>query len=207
MFRFLMVVVMLSATVPAVAQESPDGVDSQIIALDSELSARPESAVTDIYKFLFQGRFGPGHAIPNRTAAEDYLTEELVDLGPIENSDALCQALGGSPALVRIHLRPFVAGGHDPGVLVDAFVASADDVHGDPKLMGRTLEKAVARLIRRSQFQVAGQLEDLASRMGAEGYPALHHSDPYAAAYRPAYRVVLRELAEQHGWCESSEKQ
>jgi len=202
MFRVVMVVVMLLVTVPAGSQESQDGVDSQIMALDSELSARPESEMIDIYKFLYQGRFGPGHAIPNRTAAADDLTEELADLGPIENSDALCQALGGSPALVRIHLRPFVAGGHDPDVLVDAFVASADEVQGDPELLARTLEKAVARLIRRSQFQLAGQLEDLAKRLAAEGYPPAHHSDQYKAEYHPAYRVVLRELAEQHGWCD-----
>lgn len=201
MMRTSIVVVLLMAAAVAGAQDTSDGVDAQMIALDGELASYPDSRVTDVYKFLFQGCFGPGHAITSRAAAADYLTEELAVLGPSGVEDRLCQPLGGAPDLVRIHLRPFVGAGGDPEALVDAFVASAGQVVGDPEVMDRALNKAVTRLIRRSRFQLAGQLEDLASRLAAEGYPAAHHSDRYTANYRPAYRVVLRELAEQYGWC------
>ncbi len=203
--RASILAMMLVMSVVAGAQDVPDGVDAQIIALDNELTIYPEARVTDVYKFLHEGRFGPAHAITNRAAAAEYLAEELAALGSSEVEDELCQALGGAPGLVRIHLRPFVGAGGEPELLLDAFVASAGRVEGDPEAMDRVLGKAVARLVRRGHWQLAGQLEDLAARLAAEGYPAAHHSDPYKANYRPAYRVVLRELAEQNGWCEPSE--
>ncbi len=203
MMRRSIVVVMLMAAALAGADDPSDGVDAQMIALDGELASRPESMVIDVYKFLHEGRFGPGHAVTSRADAADILAAELASLGPSDEKASLCQPLGGAPDLVRIHLRPFVGAGDDPEALVDAFVASAGRVEGDPEAMDRVLGKAVARLVRRGHWQLAGQLEDLAGRLAAEGYPAAHHSDPYKANYRPAYRVVLRELAEQNGWCES----
>ena len=201
MMRTSILVVVLMGAAVAGAQDVSDGVDSRMIALDGELATHAEAKVIDVYKFLYQGCFGPGHAITDRAAAATFLAEELAALGPSVAEESLCQPLGGSPSLVRIHLRPFVAIGGDGDALVDTFVASAGLVATDSEVMDRTLKKAVARLSRRGRWQLAGQLEDLAVRMAAERYPAAHHSDSYTANYRPAYRVVLRELAEEQGWC------
>ena len=184
------------------AQESVPSDEARMIALDEELRLHPEMGVTDIYKFLYQGTFGPGHAMTDREAVAAYLADEMSGLGPLESADPLCQPLGGQPAMARIHLRPFASAGGDPSALLDAFVASAEAGGGDAAEMERVISKAVTRLIRRSRYQLAGQLEDLATRLADEGFPPVHHSEPYVAAYGPAYRVVTVELARQNGWCQ-----
>ncbi len=186
----------------AAAQQPAPDADIQMIALDGELQAHSEMGVTDVYKFLYQGIFGPGHAIENRDAATRYLGEEMANLRPVEIMDPLCQPLGGDPSMVRIHLRPFAAGGGDQSVLLDAFVSSAESARPDPTAMEKVLDRAVTRLIRRNRYQLAGQLEDLAGTLAEENYPPVHHSDKYVAAYSPAYRVILGDIAQQHGWCQ-----
>jgi len=186
----------------ASAQAPVEGVDSQMVALDVELKTRPASGVTDIYKFLHQGQFGPGHAIEDSEASALHLSDEIASVDEGGGTKSLCQPLGGSPAMVRIHLRPFVAAGHDRAALLAAFVASADQAEGSSYAMDLVMEKAVARLTRRSRWDLAGHLEELRGRLAAESYPAVHHSDTYIVAYRPAYRVITLELAQQNGWCE-----
>lgn len=196
------VLLALFLTTGVAAQEAASGVDSAMSALDEELRLHPEIGVTDIYKFLYQGVYGPGHAIEDRDAAARYLDEEMATLRPVEVQDPLCQSLGGDPAMVRVHLRPLKAAGGDRSALLDAFIASAEPASGDAASMETALRKAVTRLVRRSRFQLAGQMEDLAGRLAEEGYPPVHHSDGYVAAYQPAYRVVALELARRHEWCE-----
>jgi hypothetical protein len=64
-----MVAMMVAAT--AMAQGGVDGIEAQMSALDVELAAHPRAGVSDVYKFLYQGCNGPGHAIPNRSVAEE----------------------------------------------------------------------------------------------------------------------------------------
>jgi hypothetical protein len=204
--RFCLAVGATLVMAGAVAAQQPIvGVEAQMDALDAELADHPRVQVTDIYKFLHQGCFGPGHAVSERSAARTSLVEELDGLEQTDGSEPLCQPLGGEPEMVRIHLRPFLAVGADPEALFGSFVASAEVETGDPERMALVLDKAVARLSRRGRWQQASQLEELGLRLAAEGYPAAHHSEPYTDAYRPAYRVVLRELAVEQGWCEESQ--
>jgi hypothetical protein len=37
-------------------------------------------------------------------------------------------------------------------------------------------------------------LQEYGARMEALGFPAVHHSEAYQLAYRPAYRVIVREF-------------
>jgi len=52
--------------------------------------------------------------------------------------------------------------------------------------------------------ELSPELESMAAEMAPQGYPAIHHSEAYLEAYRPAYRVVEEALAAQHGWCGES---
>jgi hypothetical protein len=49
---------------------------------------------------------------------------------------------------------------------------------------------------------LAPELKALSARLAEKGYPAIHHSEAYVEAYKPAYRVVDEALASKHGWCE-----
>ncbi len=45
--------------------------------IGSEFELHPEAQLVDYYKLFFQGTFGPGHIIPNRTSAKKFLKNEL----------------------------------------------------------------------------------------------------------------------------------
>jgi len=192
---------MALAAVAAAADPPGDAARAQAAALADELELHPEATATDVYKFLHQGVFGPGHAVDDRDSAASYLEQELAALGAAPVEEQLCQPLGGPIPMVRIHLRPYLAAGHDPAALVDAFVASAATETGDAATMDAAVEAAVAFLAKRGLWGVAGKLQELAPALSSQGYPAAHHSDRYVELYRPAYRVVRLELARATGWC------
>lgn len=203
---FLAIVVVAAATAAASDQrpEAAEGVGNIMVALGEHLDDHPHACAQDLYKFLHQAVYGPGHAIPNPQAAAMYLERELADLGPPLEREASCEILGGEPELVRVNLRPFVAAGGNPELLLDAFVASADTGRGNTQRMQFVLRLASSWLRCASRPDLSQDLEILAADLAENDYPAIHHSDDYREIYRPAYRVVTAGAAEAHGWCEGS---
>ena len=177
------------------------GTANAVQSLAFDLAEHPEAEAADLYKFLHQAIYGPGHAIPDPDAAVRWLDRELEDLGPPLVGEAPCEVLGGQPILVRVNLRPFVAGGGDVAELLDAFVATAGEVRGDSGQIGEAIEIVVRWLRSDGWENLADALERLGDELAPKGYPAIHHSEAYVEAYRPAYRVVTSERAAAHGWC------
>ena len=177
------------------------GVANAVRSLAFDLAEHPEAEAEDLYKFLHQAIYGPGHAIPDPDAAAGWLDRELEDLGPLLVDETTCEVLGGRPILVRVNLRPFVARGGDGAELVDAFIATAGEVRGDPGRIGEAIEIVVRWLRSDGGRHLADALEGLDAELAPKGYPAIHHSEAYVEAYRPAYRVITSERAAAHGWC------
>jgi hypothetical protein len=172
-----------------------------MVAFGAHLDDHPLAGSEDLYKFLHQAVYGPGHAIPNPEAAAAWMDRELAGLGlPLED-ERVCEALGGEPPLVRINLRPFVAGGGDPDLLVAEFVVSANLERGNSHRMEVVLSMAASYVQCAGHGDLSPELEALNNELAAQGYPAIHHSEAYLEAYRPAYRVVEKALAAKHGWC------
>ena len=172
-----------------------------MVAFGSHLDDHSVAGAEDLYKFLHQAVYGPGHAIPNPEAAAAWMERELADLGPSPEGEPACEDLGGEPPLVRVNLRPFVAGGGDPDLLVAAFVASANREWGNSHRMEIVLSLAASYVQCAGHGELSPELEALNNELAAQGYPAIHHSEAYLEAYRPAYRVVEEALAAKHGWC------
>jgi len=177
------------------------GVSNAVQSLAFDLAEHPEAEAADLYKFLHQAIYGPGHAIPDRDAAARWLTRELGELGPPLVGEVACEVLGGRPILVRVNLRPFVAGGGDATELLDAFVATAGEIRGDPGRMGEALEIVVKWLRSDGWGNRADALQRLGAELAPKDYPAIHHSEAYVEAYHPAYRVITSDRAAAHGWC------
>jgi len=177
------------------------GVSNALRSLAFDLAEHPEAEAADLYKFLHQAIYGPGHAILDPDAAARWLTREIEGLGLPLVGEAQCEVLGGRPILVRVNLRPFVTGGGDVTELLDAFVATAGEVRGDPGKMGEAIEIVVKWLRSDGRKNLAGALERLGAELAPKGYPAIHHSEAYVEAYRPAYRVITSKRAAAHGWC------
>lgn len=204
MKRALVVLVAL-AVVPSVAAEREppvEDVGSIMVAFGDHLDDHPMAGAEDLYKFLHQAVYGPGHAIANREAATSWLEQEIGNLGPPLDNEESCEPLGGEPPLVRVNLRPFVAGGGDPRSLADAFVSSANEDRGSSHRMQVVLSLAASYVQCAGRGELAPELKALSADLAQKGYPAIHHSEAYAEAYAPAYRVIDLAAADAHGWCD-----
>lgn len=194
--------IVMAAVLGAAADPTPVPVPrAQSTALADELRLHPDAAAADVYKFLHQGVFGPGHAVDDRQSVARTLDQEIAGLAPAAVENPLCQPLGGPTPMARIHLRPFLSADEDPQALLDVFVASAAVAAGSAADMEAALSTAVATLVKDGQWGLAGELETLGSGLAAGGYPAVSHSERYRNAFKPAYRVVVLELARAKGWC------
>jgi len=156
--------------------------------LRAHLARYPAMQPADAYKLLHQATLGSEHAMPSRAMAEDWLTRELSTL-PAGPAEPLVDTLGAG-GFARIHLRPFLAAGGVPDSLLNAFVRTAQEARRD------TTQLACA-LLAVSEMTGSGEtgwsrddVDRLLGEAQAAGYPAMHHSDAFEAAYHPAYRVV-----------------
>ena len=198
------IVILVAATASGSEAEQPpvENVGTIMVAFGAHLETCPFAGAEDLYKFLHQAVYGPGHAIPNREAAAAWLQGEIEGLGPPLEGELPCEALGGEPPLVRVNLRPFVASGGSADLLLDAFVASANLERGSPRRMGVVLSLAASYVQCAGRGELAPEVKVLSAKLAEKGYPAIHHSEPYVEAYHPAYRVVDEALAAKHGWCD-----
>jgi hypothetical protein len=185
-----------------VAALSGGGGERQTELLAIHLESHPSATAQDVYKFLHQGTFGPGHLIDDRDAAARYLNDEIDGLDLSLVVEMPCEPLGGDPAMVRVHLRPYVREGCDGADLLDVLVASAGLAEWDPAAMRSALDEAAVWLRSQGRTATADELDRLRADTEPDGFPAVHHSEAYRAAYHPAYRVVLEQLAQEHGWCD-----
>jgi hypothetical protein len=158
----------------------------------------PESGIMDVYKLLHQGTFGPGHLIASRKAAREWLEQEIGLLTPSTN-EPLIESVHPDGAIVRLHLRPYVAYRGKVRPLLMAFVRSAEQIQGELDTMARRWEQFDALCQPDGRYTNRFPLREvrLFGRVRAkEDWPAIHHSPGYNAAYRPRYRVLTRAEAE-----------
>jgi hypothetical protein len=162
--------------------------------LTAHAARYPAWTLDDLYKLLHQAALGSEHAVRDEAHARDWLTRELAGLGA-GPEEPLVDIISPGGEVVRVHLRPFVRYRLDAGLLLDASLRTARDF---PRRADRITEYAAtaADLAREGILRFGAEeiSEHIASKKQA-GFPAIHHSPAFEAAYRPAYRVVAaREL-------------
>ena len=199
-----LVILVVAFAVAAEAEQQVEDVGSIMVAFGAHLDDHPMAGADDLYKFLHQAVYGPGHAISNQEAAAAWLEREIEGLGPPLDAEQPCEELGGEPPLVRVNLRPFVANGGDSDLLLDAFVSSASRERGDSNRMQTVLSLAVSYVQCAGRGDQTPELKALSAEMAEKGYPAVRHSETYVEAYQPAYRVIEKAFATEHGWCEET---
>lgn len=160
--------------------------------LRSHFSRYPEMRVEDVYKLLHQGVMGSEHAVSNPESARNWLIRELAEMGAGPD-EPLVDPLSPGGEIMRVHLRPFVAARHDPDELLEVFIRTANEYHGDIHVLEGFWQTASGL----ARFPAA-EMEDFFRSMKENKYPAVHHSPTYEQLYRPAYRVVAR------GFCPDS---
>ncbi len=163
--------------------------------LDWHLKSYPLIQAADIYKLLHQGVFGPGHIVKSMEQARAALEQEFARIKhrPCTQETARLEPLDPEEKLARVNLEPLR---DKPAILeqlVSVLIQSSRTVSGSPELMRERLAQAVDWCCRNLPEQTS-RLAEITKPAEAEGFPALHHSKVYQAAYRPAYRVVRLDL-------------
>ena len=147
----------------------------------------PSWQVQDVYKLAYQAALGPGHSIRNPSSAREWLERELAAMGK-GPTEPVIDPISTNEEIVRVHLRPYLAYGGDPEMLLSAFVDTANHYHGETEL----LEAYLAQIVDHQHFPPE-KMEDFFQKIKEQGYPGVHHSETYRKLYRPAYRVVGRK--------------
>jgi hypothetical protein len=159
--------------------------------LRDHLVRYPAMQVQDMYKLIHQAAMGSEHAIPNPVSAREWMERELSEMGSGPDEPVM-DPISGDGKIVRVHLRPFIAGGGDPDALLDAFIRTANEFRGDKNTLESYWKIATEML----HFSYA-EMDEFIKSLRAQNYPAVHHSEAYERAYRPAYRVVLQKFIDE----------
>lgn len=153
----------------------------------------PRWGVEDVYKLIHQAAMGSEHAVKNTLAVHDWMERELATMGE-GPKEPLMDPICPDGSIVRIHLRPYIARGGSAFALVEAFIATANNFKGSMKDMD--IYWASAR-----QMAVDGDLpfdpekmDKFVSKAHKANFEAHEHSAVYEKLYRPAYRIIWKEL-------------
>jgi hypothetical protein len=153
----------------------------------------PQWAMDDLYKLIYQAAMGSEHGMSNESSTRDWLMQELAHLGPGPD-EPLVDPISPDGCIVRVHLRPFAILQFQPEPLLQAFIRTAREVSPSQE---RLAEYAAAAIQLAEEgllpFSVSLVTNSVADRR-AQDFPAVHHSAHYRQLYRPAYRVILRDL-------------
>jgi hypothetical protein len=156
------------------------------------LQRYPLMELADVYKLLHQAALGPGHAVDS-LAAQKRLEHELAEAGTAPDEPEI-DLISPNGKLARIHLRPYVRGGGDLKALSEAFVHTAENYPPSRDRLARFCgclgDLAQSGSLPFTREQAIAYV----AQMAAADYLAVHHSDGYRTAYRPAYRVVAIDL-------------
>ncbi|MGB7203584.1 MAG: hypothetical protein WBD16_15155 [Pyrinomonadaceae bacterium] len=153
--------------------------------------------IEDAYKYLHQATRGGEHAVPSKDAAKKWLDNEWQSLGePIKN-ERTWEQLCPDGTIGRLNLRPFKDEGGKADDLLNAFLQSAREYKTEPS----AFTDAWAELGKRLKKQGFDRLTQktwkrLDDEMKKKKYPAIHHSDEYKRANRPAYRILTLDAAQ-----------
>lgn len=151
----------------------------------------PLWGLDDLYKLLHQAALGSEHASTSETEARRRLLRELAELGP-GPEEPLVDPISPDGSIARVHLRPFARMGLDAGMLLAAFLRTAQESRGSSELIEFGLTEA-ARLAGEGALGFSeADIRRLEAEARGADFPAVHHTAGFVAAYRPAYRVVAR---------------
>ncbi len=164
------------------------------LVLKEHLARYPAMQPCDVVKLLYQREFGGGHMIRNPKESLARLRAEFTTVSREERK--LCRENIGK-GMVRVYLASLP---EDDAALVslnDVFVESANRHQGSKENFVRDLQ-ALATRYRAFPFAFSeSELKEYLEDYQKAGYPIVSHSEIYRELYRPAYRVVEKELLDE----------
>ena len=154
------------------------------------LKKYPLLAVQDIFKYVYQSAFGCEHMVASEERAIDYIKREYEERR--EFSLGTDKLDGGYS---RVHLSCLDTG-ISPETLARLFCLSAKkEEDGEAAFFSKL--RCVKELIGEGELPFsAAEYENELEKWRDAGYPAVHHSEAFRAAYKPSYRVISDEFVQ-----------
>lgn len=156
--------------------------------VSKQIERYPGMLVQDLYKLVYQGVMGSGHAVTSVADAEKWLSDELLSMGECRDDEVAVERLSSN--MVRVNLRPFVESRGDTAALLDGFIRTGREYSGNISNL-ILVWKTVAGI--QNLFSLSEMTSFITGQEDA-GFPATHHSQIYRELYRPAYRVVAEKI-------------
>lgn len=156
----------------------------------SQLDRYPALTIRDLVKCLYQAKFGCGHLVEESPDGLAYLKSEAETAPEVHES---VEPIGAHWR--RVHLDLLRKSGLSADTLYRIFVLSAAGERAPMAEFDRDLD-ILSRLIRDGVLHFdPAEADAFLADYRAKGCPATHHSEPFRASYRPAYRVISAEYA------------
>lgn len=174
-------------------------------AVSAMLDRYPAATLQDIYKSMFQDRFGVAHMLGSREAVVAYIERELLMLEDSDDgrakADSYFEPCGWRGDFVRVDLRAVRDGAMSVDELATMFINSANEAPEADSFTLRAwaaewdtiLEACYASLSAIEGFQ---RDSTLLAAMIARGEYVVHHSRRYNDHYAPHYRIVHKSQVE-----------
>lgn len=143
----------------------------------------------DAVKLCYQSAFGCGHLVKDSQKALSMLKIEMEE-APCDSGAQIFEPIGNG--YVRLYLHAAKAKNISFEKICDAFIKSANcgkKTKIEPKI--ELLEKLA------KEGKAPFSEEELSEYLLSYSGDMVSHSERYRAAYRPAYRVILEEFAEE----------
>ena len=189
-YNMALVAAALTLTVSVTPTPSRAQVDEGFTAIIADHHERyPLMTLDDLYKLIHQAAMGSEHAVSDTMSARAWLTREIQQLAE-GRDERLLDPLTPDSGIVRVHLRPFLKANGNPEALLDAFIRTANLYSGSSEELVRIWSVATRMAEDGSLPFDPSSMKEYVAEKKSKGFPAVHHSDAYAFAYRPAYRVV-----------------
>lgn len=166
-------------------------------AVEQLLDRYPAATLQDVYKSMFQDRFGVAHLLAERDAVREYIAKE------VDSTEGECEeyyeACGWRGDYVRVDLRAVRDGVISLDEFTDRFMHSAErGIAADSVALAewRIEWLTISSVCRELLITIDGYQQDSIkiAELIAAGKYVVHHSRPYNEAYRPHYRIVHHTL-------------
>lgn len=155
----------------------------------SHIVRYPEMKIMDVYKLIHQASMGSEHIVSRLDSVRAWLERELNELGEGPR-EPVKDPISSDGKILRIHLRSYIAAGGTTEELLKAFIRTAEEFHGDARLLEHYWDIALQLAKENKLPFLASEMKIFFEPLKTQSFPAVHHSTEYKKRYLPAYRVV-----------------
>jgi hypothetical protein len=166
-------------------------------AVDNQMAVYPQSTLKDLYKNFFQDRYGPGHLIPDTTAAGNYLRYELASYEEV--SGAYYEPTGWEGCYYRVNLSVIKENLVPYDVYLDAFVRSVNQIVPLSVAQWKAEWLAIDAVIQTMNLSLPDYEKDRQEiiELLEQGEYVMHHSPQFEQHYDPHYRIIEKNIFEK----------